>query len=95
VTLVLMSPAAQRDMTDIWLYTADNWGVDQADLYDQQIEADLLGVAAGIRIAQQIDDLWKVRSGRHLCIFDKLEDGSLWVIRVLHERMDVEGQLGD
>jgi toxin ParE1/3/4 len=95
VTLFRLSPAAQRDMTDIWLYTADNWGVHQADHYNEQIEDDLGKVAAGTRIAQRVDDLWKIRSGHHLCIFDKLDDGSLWVIRVLHERMDVEGRLGE
>ena len=95
MTQFRLAPAAQRDLTDIWLYTADNWGVDQADFYDQQIEDDLASVAAGTRIAQRIDDFWKIRSGHHLCIFDRLKDGSLWVIRILHERMDVNEQLGE
>ncbi|MBB5707734.1 type II toxin-antitoxin system RelE/ParE family toxin [Sphingopyxis panaciterrulae] len=88
-----MSPAARRDITDIWLYTADRWGVDQADDYVGQIEDNLRKAAAGLRIAQPIDELWKIRSGHHLCLFAKEADDVIWVIRILHERMDVKTQI--
>ncbi|MCW5646172.1 MAG: type II toxin-antitoxin system RelE/ParE family toxin [Sphingopyxis sp.] len=93
MTRYLLSPAARRDITDIWLYTADRWGVDQADDYVGQIEEDLRKVAAGLRIAQPIDTLWKIRSGHHLCIFSKESDASICVIRILHERMDIARKL--
>lgn len=89
MTRYALSPAARRDITDIWLYTADRWGVDQADDYVAQIEEDLRKAATGLRIAQPIDALWKIRSGHHLCIFSKEADASISVIRILHERMDV------
>lgn len=93
MTRYALSPAARRDITDIWLYTADRWGIDQADDYVAQIEEDLRKVATGLRIAQPIDGLWKIRSGHHLCIFVVDGDGLVWVIRILHERMDVKLQL--
>lgn len=93
MTHYALSPAARRDITDIWLYTADRWGVDQADDYVGQIEEDLRKVAAGLRVAQPIDDLWKIRSGHHLCVFAAEGDGLVWVIRILHERMDVKRHL--
>jgi len=93
VTRYALSPAARRDITDIWLYTADRWGVDQADDYVAQIEEDLRKVARGLRIAQPIDELWKIRSGHHLCVFAKEDEGMVWVIRILHERMDVKLRL--
>ena len=90
MTRYLLSPAARRDITDIWLYTADRWGVDQADTYVCQIEEDLRKAADGLRIVQPIGNEWKVRSGHHLCIYSKQADDLIWVIRVLHERMDVD-----
>lgn len=93
MTRYALSPAARRDITDIWLYTADRWGVDQADDYVAQIEEDLRKVAVGLRIAQPIDELWKIRSGHHLCVFAKEDEGLVWVIRILHERMDVKLRL--
>ncbi len=90
MTRYVLSPAARRDIIDIWLYTADRWGVDQADEYTAQIEEDLRKAASGLRIAQSIDGLSKIRSVHHLCIFSKEDDASIWVVRILHERMDVK-----
>lgn len=94
MTRFVLSPRAQQEIAEIWLYTADNWGVDQADHYVLGIERDLESAAAGSPLAQPIDGLWRIRSGHHLCVFEKLGDGSIYVIRVLHERMDVKRQLG-
>ncbi len=95
MTHYALSPAARRDITDIWLYTADRWGVDQADEYIAQIEEDLRKAATGLRVAQPIDEFWKIRSGHHLCVFATEGDGLVWVIRILHERMDVKRHLAD
>ncbi|WP_432769393.1 MAG: type II toxin-antitoxin system RelE/ParE family toxin [Sphingopyxis sp.] len=89
MTRYLLPPAARRDIADIWLYTADRWGVDQADHYVGQIEDDLTKAAAGLRIVQPIGNEWKIRSGHHLCIFAKPTEDEIWVIRILHERMDI------
>ncbi|MGQ3101488.1 MAG: type II toxin-antitoxin system RelE/ParE family toxin [Sphingopyxis solisilvae] len=89
MTRYLLSPAARRDINDIWLYTADRWGVDQADTYVGQIEENLRKAASGLRIAQAIGDEWKIRSGHHLCIYTKQADDLIVVIRILHERMDI------
>lgn len=95
MTSFTLSPAARRDLTGIWFYTADQWGVDQANLYNEQIEAELGRAADGLRVAQRIGDFWKIRSGRHLCIFYRSADGGISVIRILHERMDIEAWLGE
>lgn len=95
MTHYALSPAARRDITDIWLYTADRWGLDQADDYVAQIEEDLRKAATGLRVAQPIGELWKIRSGHHLCVFSAEGDGLVRVIRILHERMDVKRHLAD
>ncbi|PZQ23007.1 MAG: hypothetical protein DI569_06150 [Sphingopyxis macrogoltabida] len=92
MTRYTLSPAAKHDITEIWLYTADQWGVDQADEYVRQIEDNLYKVAVGLRIAQPFDRHWKIRSGHHLCVFSKAADHKIHVIRILHERMDIPSQ---
>lgn len=95
MTRYILSPAARRDIAEIWLYTADKWGVDQADAYIAQIQEDLRKAAAGLRIAQRIDRFWKMRSGHHLCIFDKEAEDRIWIVRILHEWMDLAQNLAD
>jgi len=94
VSRFIVSPATKRDLAEIWLYTADRWGVDQAERYVLDIERDLEAAASGSPLVQPIDQFWRIRSGRHLCVFKRQDDGAIYVIRVLHERMDVGRQLG-
>ena len=95
---IRLTPAAERDLIDIWVYTADEWGVDQADHYLAEIEraldrlrdypergADIREVRAGYR---------RLPVGRHR-IYYRLSHGVVEIIRVLHARMDVSSRLGE
>ena len=87
---------AERDLTDIWLYSAQEWGGDQADKY-------LDALHAGIGQLAQQPDLGKsyehIRAGfhgyrvaRHI-IFYTVEASRITIFRVLHERMDTARHL--
>ncbi|MBY0619753.1 type II toxin-antitoxin system RelE/ParE family toxin [Sphingomonas ursincola] len=84
---------ARTDLADIWNYTADLWGVVQAERYIRQIETELTAASQGAALARPIDAFWRVKSGHHVCIFRKLSDGDIEVIRILHERMDIDRHL--
>lgn len=88
-----LTPAARIDLAGIWDYTADNWGEAQAEHYIRQIEGALTAAAEGSPLVRGLDDVWRIRSGNHLCIFRKLPDDEIEVIRVLHERMDIDRHL--
>ncbi|WP_439469191.1 type II toxin-antitoxin system RelE/ParE family toxin [Blastomonas fulva] len=88
-----LTPAARIDLAGIWNYTADNWGVAQAEQYIRQIESTLTAAAENSPLVRGLDDVWRIRAGNHLCIFRKLPDGKIEVIRVLHERMDIDRHL--
>ena len=90
----ILSPAAKRDLAEIWLYTADNWGVDQAERYVQDIARDLIAAVNDSPRVRPIDQFWRIRSGHHLCVFERRDDRAMYVIRILHERMDTGRQLG-
>jgi toxin ParE1/3/4 len=95
VTRIRLSPAARRDIAEIWLYTADRWGADQADRYVRQIELDLMAAADGLPLARALDRYWRMKSGHHVCVFRKLPAARIDVLRILHERMDVPSHIDD
>jgi toxin ParE1/3/4 len=93
MTRFTLSPEAERDLAEIWLYTADNWGVDHADRYVEGIRHDLTQADPASPLVRPIDGLWRIKSGHHLCIFRWEGDAAIVVVRMLHERMDVARHL--
>ncbi|MBO9559435.1 MAG: type II toxin-antitoxin system RelE/ParE family toxin [Caulobacter sp.] len=86
-----LSPGAQRDMADIWLYSAQNWGVDRADAYIRAltdamtllVEDPSLGVSCeNIRTGYR-----KRLSGSHAIFYRQGRD-AIVIMRVLHQNMD-------
>lgn len=95
MSLVSFSPAALSDIDQIWTYTAENWGLDQADRYVDDIHNACLDLADGVKQGRQVDvrvGYLKYAIGRHL-IFYRLSDVGISVVRVLHQSMDVDRHL--
>lgn len=90
--LYRLSPLAKADLEDIWLYTLNNWSLEQADKYYARLMAAIEGLAGGDQIGCDAGDIragyWKYGEGRHF-IFYVLTDDRLDVIRILHKQMDV------
>ncbi len=91
-----LSPGAQRDMADIWLYSAQNWGVDRADDYIRALtDAMVLLVedpSLGVSCENVRPGYRKRLSGSH-AIFYRQERAAIVVIRVLHQNMDAARNL--
>lgn len=81
-------------MMNIWNYTKDRWGTDQAERYARTIEHDLTAAAAGSPLVRQLGHYLRIKSGHHVCVLRRDAAGMIIVVRVLHERMDVEAWLG-
>ena len=89
------SPAAAADIGAVWDYTAETWGLDQADRYVDDIRAACVALAGGERTGRKVDvrdGYLKYPVGRHL-IFYRQDGTGIVVIRVLHQRMDVDRHL--
>jgi toxin ParE1/3/4 len=89
------SPAAVADIGAIWDYTAETWGVGQADRYVDDIRSACVALADGERVGRRVDFLdsyLKYPVGRHL-IFYRQDGPGIVVIRVLHQSMDVDRHL--
>ncbi len=95
----IISQEAIEDINNIWIYTAENWSTEQADRYYNLILDEIEYIAENFESAR---DFSKVRKNyryskikSHLIFFKKTNDKSLEVVRVLHERMDIENRLID
>lgn len=89
---------AQQDLVNLWLYTYEEWGEAQADKYLDAIEHTLHLLAEQPLLCRAREELSPpVRihhHEHHLIVYTEAEQG-INIIRVLHENMDVEGQLND
>lgn len=90
-----LSPLAEVDLEGIWLYTLEHWSPEQADSYHRDIVATFEALASGNKRGRAAD----VRSGylKHPCgahmIYFRDNGGRLEIIRILHDRQDVERHL--
>ena len=92
---IAFSPAAEDDIGEIWDYSADRWGPDQADSYTDAIRDVCYALAKGTkrgRPADVLPDFQKYLCGSHVVYFLDYTD-HLDVIRVLHQRQDAERHL--
>jgi toxin ParE1/3/4 len=89
---VLLSPKAESDLEDIWLYTRDHWSPAQAYAYIDAIGDAFDDLATGRKIGRPVgvrDGYLKYAVGSHLAFY-RMNDKELVVVRILHQRMDVE-----
>lgn len=90
-----LTPRAETDLEDIWLYSFEQWSPEQADHYLAGLVDVFEGLADGRLKGRPIegqDGYLKYPVGSHL-VFYKVAATSMIVIRVLHARMDPERHL--
>lgn len=89
----VLRPRAQSDLDEIWDYTADNWGLDQAETYTRQLWNDITTVAAHPTLGRECSEVRqgyrKHPSGSHVLFYRSAPDG-IEIVRILHKRMDYE-----
>ena len=96
MTDLIFSPAARNDIEGIYDYTAQNWGVAQAEHYVGALRDTCHGLAAGNQRGRDIGHVRagyrKKASGSHFIFYQELSSG-IEIVRVLHQRMDFERHL--
>lgn len=92
-----ISKKAIVDLEHIWIYTCQKWSVEQADRYYNLIINEIEQLADNLVTGQTRDYLkpgyWVVKVKSHLIFYRKHEDDIVEIIRILHERMDIENRL--
>lgn len=91
-----LRPKAIEDLEAIWDYTVETWGEEQAERYLHLINRSFHKITDNPGIGRPSDAIRqgyrKYGVGRHL-IFYRANDAAIDVVRILHERMDVDRHL--
>ena len=93
-----VTPKAESDLVGIWMYTCEEWGVDQADKYLDQLEGGMKQLinhpSLGADYAHVFPGYRRLQVEHHAVFYQVLELEIL-VVRVLHEEMDAPDRLLD
>ena len=95
----IISEKALEDLNNIWVYTAENWSIEQANRYYNLIIDEIEYVSENFEATKDFGYIRKnykfskVKS--HLVFYKKTENIEMEVVRILHERMDIKNRIKD
>jgi toxin ParE1/3/4 len=93
----IISAKALEDINSIWIYTAENWSIEQADRYYNLIIDEIEYIAQHFEMARDFGSIRKAyrfsKVKSHIIFFKKNKNNEIEVIRVLHEKMNIENRL--
>ena len=94
----VITKKAVYDLEEIWFYTFQNWSVEQADRYSNLIFDEINYICKNSKAGKSMEHIRKgyraTKVKSHL-IFYRVVNDMIEVIRILHERMDIENRLND
>ena len=94
-----ISEKANQDIEKIWLYTFENWSLEQADRYYNLILDEIEYIAENFESGKSADHIKKgyrasiVKS--RIIFYKKSRRNVVEIIRVLHQKMDIENRIGE
>jgi toxin ParE1/3/4 len=87
VSRYLLSPAAQADLEQIWDYTHDRWGADEAEEYLRELQRAIERAAANPPIDRACGETRpghrRLVAGSHTLFYRVSAEGLINVVRVL------------
>jgi toxin ParE1/3/4 len=98
--LITIYPKARIRMLDIWSYTFETWGEQQANSYIESMEDFMNDLADKKYLWRPVPhaDLGQVyftRYEHHFIFFREFKDKSIGIMSILHESMDIPVRLFD
>ncbi|MCO5239338.1 MAG: type II toxin-antitoxin system RelE/ParE family toxin [Chitinophagaceae bacterium] len=91
---------ASEDIENIWLYTFENWSLEKADRYVNLIFDEIEYLADNPNSGKDFNHIrknYRCSKVKSHIIFYRLTDkqNNIEIIRVLHQRMDIENRLSE
>jgi len=90
---IVQSSQAEQDLTDIWIYTAEEWNLAQADMYVEELVGGIERLSTHPELGYSRDD---IRTGyrslnvsQHI-VFYRFTEEEVLIVRVLHKSVDVQ-----
>ncbi|MDE6871846.1 MAG: type II toxin-antitoxin system RelE/ParE family toxin [Bacteroidales bacterium] len=86
---------AVEDLSDIWNYTFDEWSEKQADEYYNILVGACRKIAGSPELfGKRYDDIMRglrgARVNKHIVFYRILDGNDVEIVRILHERMDLQ-----
>ena len=93
-----ISIEAEKDLENIWLYTLENWSIEQADYYFDLIMNEIEYLAVNPKFGQDFGEIrkgyFRSRIKSHFIFYRiNIKNNEIEIIRILHQQMDVDYQL--
>ena len=93
----VLSRAARADLEQIWDYTCERWDDDQAEEYVREIQRAIERVVDNPTIGRACDEVrpgYRTHAvGSHTLYYRIVSGDVVNVVRILHQRMDVDRHL--
>ncbi|HSI78040.1 MAG TPA: type II toxin-antitoxin system RelE/ParE family toxin [Lunatimonas sp.] len=88
---------AVEDLNEIWDYTANKWSEEQADRYYNMLLDNCQDIADNPDLGRNYNgianDLFGLKSNRHIIFYRILEDKPIEITRILYEKMDLKNRI--
>ncbi len=85
------------DLNGIWEYTFFEWSEKQADKYYNSLLESCEEIANNPNLGRHYkevrEDLFGIPTNKHIIFYRIIDENSIEITRILHERMDVEIRL--
>ena len=95
-----LSEIAKEDLLEIFLYTLEFWGEDQAPVYQNMIATAIQRIAENPFTpgSKALDEVMQgvrtFRCGKHFLIY-RVQSSQVEIARILHESMDFSRHVGE
>ncbi len=94
-----ISEKAVEDLEYIWTYTLQKWSIEQADRYYNLIINEIEFITKNFMSGKSMDHIkngYRVTIVKsHLIFYRKSQDNQVEVIRILHQKMDIETRINE
>ena len=91
------SNKAVDDLTRIWNYTLNKWSENQADVYYRMLVESCKEIAYNPDLGKKYsgigENLFGLKTGRHIIFYRRIEENEVEIIRILHEQMDLKNRI--
>jgi toxin ParE1/3/4 len=93
-----ISRLALEDLNTIWEYTAEQWSTEQANKYYNEIFSVIDKICRISDMGKAIDEIKKghrrVNMKSHMIVY-KVNGTTIYIDRILHQKMDIEKHLNE
>jgi toxin ParE1/3/4 len=90
---------AVEDLSKIWDYTFEVWSENQADKYYEMLISSCQEIADNPLLGKNYDgitqNLFGMRTNRHIIFYRTLNESYVEITRILHERMDLKKRISE